>query len=274
MTLKRNILDLFSDNAIKEAIDTANYKRREIQKHEHLLQELLDDRHSEQDQQQAAEPEDDHQRQHQPDNPEDNSPWEVSGQQGSSEIPPLEPVSPNPEESNFALSWGWLTHLMTSVLSRDELEVWCILRDVGIFSLDYDSVASFVYSLDELACTDLLQRVLSDNCWTVIVQLWIAEDIHQKDSSFSANKSDTIRRNLHALSDHYQHNPVAVDQLDDFGRKRPEVRSDSDSANERAQDDSDSESSTLDEVNVAVETAENESGSEVCSDEEGYNFSF
>ena len=223
MAIKRNILELFSDDALKGAIDTASNKRREIQDHEQLLQELLEQRQPQQDQLEAGQDVQQEESEQQSDGASTTSEAPSSEEAGqNSEMPQLEEISNVDDDDQFETNWGWLAYLMPHVLIKDEVNVWCILRDVGIFSLQSDSVRVFIENLDELVCPDRIRGVISNGCWTTLIQLWIAEDNHTRDLTFSANKIDMIRTTLRALLQEYSHNPFPADQVDGFGRRNNE----------------------------------------------------
>ena len=213
MPIKRNIFDLFSNDAIEMALQTATSKRREIEDHEDLLNDLLEGRQQHQQEENDSNDES---------SPSSSSPPQEDQQQ---QLPDLEEASSvaASDEMNFFINWGWLSIYMTSVLfpdSENEEFVWNSFRDVGLFSLEFISIEHFVMDLQNVVCPQKLGAILTDNCWTTLVQLWIAESIHEKNLSFSANKCNVLLAALCSIVEKLKEQPLPAIKIDIYGRKK------------------------------------------------------
>ena len=104
--------------------------------------------------------------------------------------------------------------------NNNEEFVWSSLRDVGLFSLEYVDIEHFVMDLQNIVCPNKLGAILTDSCWTTLVQIWIAEGIHDKNMTFSSNKCNVLLSALCSVVEEHKQRPLPAIKIDVYGRKK------------------------------------------------------
>ena len=123
---------------------------------------------------------------------------------------------------NKRCEWGFLSDVAQVVTIHDDINYafWYILKELGLFSGMYDSFDTFVKRLNNLADVFVLEVVLRDLFWSILVQLWVAEHFVTKRTDFSFEFAETVKTTLRHRLTYCKQHPIDKSNIDGYHRQK------------------------------------------------------